>query len=296
MRRVAVGVIVLAAVNVTAAAQQTLPSGDVERVRTLYIAAAYAEALAAIPSGDGEPARTDLQQYRALCLLALGREAEAVSAVERLVSDHPTFLPPTSETSPRMLSILTSARSRLVPELAKRAYIDAKAGYAKQDRAAAAAGFQRTLELIDSLPETEKTPLNDLRLLASEFLDLSATAGRPSAPSGTEGDDPKPAATPVAPAGPYLPPVAIRESLPPWNPPDTAARRTEYEGLLRVQIGPDGRVASATMVKRTHPSYDVAAVRAAKSWTYQPATRAGEPVASQKDIEVKLLPSTTGGR
>src|SRR5215213_1286768 len=105
MRCFAIALGVLACVSGPAAAQQILPVTDVEHVRTLYVAAAYAEALAAIPSPDSEPARTDLEQYRALCLLALGRDAEAVSAVERLVRDHPTFLPPASETTPRMLSI-----------------------------------------------------------------------------------------------------------------------------------------------------------------------------------------------
>jgi len=289
MRGVAFGLIVVAAFSVPAIAQQIPPVSDIERVRTLYVAAAYAEALAAIPPPDGEPARTDLEQYRALCLLALGREAEAVSAVERLVRDHPTFLPPASETTPRMLSIFATARSKTVPDIAKSAYVDAKAAYDKGDKGEANNGFKQTLALIDSLPESEKAALSDLRLLASGFLDLSAIPVRPAAPAATESASPNPA-TPAAPAGAYVGPVAIREELPSWNPPDIAARRTEYEGLLRVQIGADGRVVSVTMVKRTHPNYDVAALRAAKSWIYQPATRGGEPIASQKDIQVKLLP------
>jgi TonB family protein len=290
MRRVGVGLFVLVCVSAPAAAQQIAPVTDIERVRTLYVAAAYAEALAAIPASDGEPARMDLEQYRALCLLALGREPEAVSAIERVVRDHPTYVPPAAETTPRMLSMFASARSKLVPDLAKRAYVDAKAAYDKNDKVAANAGFRRTLDLIDSVPEAEKSSLDDLRLLASGFLDLSTVPARPAAPA-PEPVGTKPAATPAASAdGAYAPPVPIREELPTWNPPDPAARRTEYEGLLRVQIGADGKVVSATMVRRTHPTYDVAALRAAKSWIYQPATRGGEPVASQKDIQVKLLP------
>jgi TonB family protein len=289
MRRVAFTLFVLACISAPGAAQQISPVTDIERVRTLYVAAAYAEALAAIPSAEGEPARTDLEQYRALCLLALGRDVEAVSTIERLVRDQPTFVPPASETTPRMLSIFAAARSKLVPDVAKQAFADAKAAFEKKDVAAANAGFQRTLDLVDSLPDSEKSSLSDLRLLASGFLTL-ATAARPAATSATENAGSKAPATPPAPAGPYAPPVAIREELPTWNPPDTAARRTEYEGLLRVHIGADGKVLSATMVKRTHPNYDVAALRATKSWIYQPATRGGEPIASQKDIQIKLLP------
>jgi TonB family protein len=279
----------------TLAAQQIPPVTDLERVRNLYVAAAYAEALAAIPAPAGET-RTDLEQYRALCLLALGREAEAVAAVERLVRDHPTFVPSASETTPRMLAIFGTARAKLVPDVAKRAYLDAKAAYEKKDAEAAHDGFQRTLDLIDSLPDPEKTTLADLRLLASEFLDLTATA-RPAPPSATPassqpdgGVGTSGSTKPASPAGPYAPPVAIKEELPAWNPPDNAARRTEYVGLLRVQISAAGKVESATMVRRTHPTYDVAALRAAKSWIYQPATRGGEPVAALKDIQVRLLP------
>jgi TonB family protein len=238
-----------------------------------------------------------------LCLLALGRDAEAVSAVERLVKDHPTFVPPAAETTPRMLAIFSNARAKMVPEVAKRAYLDAKASYEKKDLAAAHEGFQKAVDLIDSLPDAEKTSLADLRLLASEFVDLTATA-RPSSPAapasgsastatpengvGTSGSGKS--SPSAAPAGAYAPPVAIKEVLPAWNPPDTASRRTEYVGLLRVQISAEGKVESATMVKRTHPTYDVAALRAAKSWIYQPATRGGEPIAAQKDIQVRLLP------
>jgi protein TonB len=78
--------------------------------------------------------------------------------------------------------------------------------------------------------------------------------------------------------------------MPPWNPPDGTAMRTEYAGLLRIMIGADGLVESATIVKSSHPAYDAAAVRAAQGWTYRPATRNGQPVAAQKDIQVRLLP------
>jgi protein TonB len=85
-------------------------------------------------------------------------------------------------------------------------------------------------------------------------------------------------------------PVAIDERLPPWNPPDSASMRTEYLGLLRVSIGEDGQVVSAEIVKSSHPSYDMVVARAAKDWRYKPATRGGKPVASQKEIQIRLVP------
>jgi TonB family protein len=257
---------------------------DLERVRALYGSAAYEEALAAMPPVSGAPASTDLEQYRALCLLALGREAEAIAAVERLVRDHPTFVPPAGDTSPRLQSMFDGVRSTLVPELARQAYLDSRTAFEAKNGPAARAGFQRTLDLIESLPETGRTALADLRLLAAEFLDLlverTATAP-PAVPDLPVQSPPKEA---------FSPPVALTEAMPPWNPPDGTAMRTEYAGLLRIMIGADGLVESATIVRSSHPVYDAAAVRAARGWTYWPATRNGQPVAAQKDIQVRLLP------
>jgi len=291
-----VGLVWLVALSATAAAQ------SIDRVRELYVAAAYEEALAAMPIVAGEPARTDLEQYRALCLLALGREEEAAAAVERLVRDNPTFLPPPSDTSPRMQSIFTSARSKVLPGMARQAYRDAKAAYEAKDRDVARRGFQRALDLVDSLPDAAKTGLADLHLLAAEFLELSAL--RSSAPAVTAADAPLPARTPAdsntatgselerpdVTGGEYVGPVAVREVMPRWIPPDTAAMRTEYVGAVRVLIGADGRVQSASIIKSSHPAYDIAIVRAATRWTYKPATRGGQPVVAQKDIEVRLVP------
>jgi TonB family protein len=293
MRRIVlIGVMITAGIAASGrlAAQQISPVVDIDRVRNLYVAAAYAEALAAIPVVGAEPARTDLEQYRALCLLALGREPEAIAAVERLVRDHPGFLPAASETTPRMRAIFAVARSKVVPGLARREYAAAKAAYEQKDGPAARAAFQATLDLIDSLADADKSSLADLRLLASEFLELS-TAFRPAetAPAGEDRAAP-PGESEAGGAGAYAPPIPIREGLPPWTPPDAAARRTEYTGLLRVQIAADGKVITAVMVRRTHPAYDVAALRAAKGWLYQPATRAGVPVAAQKDIQLRLVP------
>ena len=264
---------------------------DLDRVRALYVSAAYEEALAAMPAVNGEAVRTDLEQYRALCLLALGREAEASAAVERLVRDHPTFVPVPGETSPRMQSLFVTARAKLIPDLARTQYGEAKTAYEKKDRETALAGFRRTISLIDSLAESDRGSLADLRLVAAGFLELSSER---SARTGPAAAAPVPglktAPSTPEPSGPFVGPVAINEQLPPWSPPDSASRRMEYAGLLRIAIGADGRVESATIVKSSHPVYDMAALRAAKGWTYKPATRGGQPVPTHKDIHVRLVP------
>ena len=265
---------------------------DMERVRALYVAASYEAALAAMPEGMSTTAGTELEQYRALCLLALGREADAKATIERLVKAHPTFVPPADEVSPRMRTLFTSVRNAMIPTIAKQAYAEAKVAYEAKDREAARAGFQRTLDLIDSVPEDSRGTLDDMRLLAVDFRELAAAL--PAAVAETPAPPPAPVPAIPAGAGAFVPAVALKQELPPWNPLDSVARRTEYVGLLQVQIAPDGRVTTARMLKTSHPTYDVAVLREAKRWLYKPATRGGQPVASEREIEIRLRPTAEG--
>lgn len=260
---------------------------DLEKIRTLYIAAAYEDALAAMPAP--ESASTEVEQFRALCLLALGREDDARAAIERLVKGSPLFKPSEDDMSPRMRGMFASVRVALIPDLARAAYVDAKKAFEAKKGPEATAGFTRTIELIDSLPEESRGPLEDIRLLAAEFSDLAAARAPKAepAPPTTPAAEPE---HPPAPAGAIVPAVAIDERLPAWNPPDVATARTEYIGVMRVEIGVDGRVTSATILEPSHPAYDVAALQAAKRWVYRPATRGGKPIPSQKDIRVRLVP------
>lgn len=266
---------------------------DLDQIRALYVAAAYEEALAAMPATAPPGIRLEVEQYRALCLLALGREEAAAAAVERIVREDPTYVPPARDTSPRMQALISAARTRLLPGIVREVYAGGKSALDARDDAAAQAAFTRVLAIIDSLPEGERRGLADLRLLAAEFLDLSA-ARMPVPPAGSTPVPATPAPAASAPPAPvaagHVAPIAIDETLPPWMPPDVAARRTEYTGLLRVRIGEDGRVLSAAVLESSHPAYDQAALRAARRWSYRPATLDGRPVASQKDVQIRLVP------
>jgi hypothetical protein len=260
---------------------------DIDRVRALYVAAAYEDALAAMPPEASAGVGTEIEQYRALCLLALGREDDARATIERLVKAHPAFLPPEGDVSPSMRALFTSVRGGLMPGIAKHVYVDAKAAYESKDGDLARAGFQRTLDLIDSLPEEDRPALADLRLLAAEFHELSSSL-RAAPPVEPAAPAAKPPAEATA-AAPFVRAVPVSQELPPWNP-DPVSRRTEYTGLLRVHIGADGGVTLVTVVEPSHPAYDAAVQRAATSWIYRPATRGGQPVASEHDIEIRLRP------
>lgn len=274
-------------------------------IQSLYASAAYEDALAAMPAA-GAPTAHKIEQYRALCLLALGRQDEAGSAVERLLLQDPLFVSTREDTPPRLQLMYDEARVRIVPEVAKAMYAEAKAAWNRKDAAAAQTVFQRTLDVIASVPDPAALGLADLRELASGFLQLAAggsplTGGSPpGSPSArpAAGASASNAVRTAAPEGPpgarpdvqWLGPVAIRQDMPAWQAPDSGARRSEYRGLIRVSIDPAGQVAEAKVLKPSHPSYDVAVLRATKRWSYQPATRNGLPVPSEKEIEVILRP------
>jgi hypothetical protein len=67
--------------------------------RDLYASARYDEALAVLndlrPTDTGAAAsdRKSIEQYRSLCLLALGRGTEAESAIAAVVTADPSYLP-----------------------------------------------------------------------------------------------------------------------------------------------------------------------------------------------------------
>src|SRR5687767_80440 len=89
--------------------------------RDLYASAAYEDALAVLnrmPETTRTPdeART-LSQYRAFCLLALGRTAEAERAIEILITRDPTYQPPASDMSPRVRTAFIEVRRRVLPSI-----------------------------------------------------------------------------------------------------------------------------------------------------------------------------------
>ena len=106
-----------------------VPSGKdpVGAARELYASARYDEALAVL--NDLKPTdttpitdRRSIEQYRSLCLLALGREAEAEGAIGAVVTADPSYQPSETEASPRARSGLRSKglrrRSKAIPPCA----------------------------------------------------------------------------------------------------------------------------------------------------------------------------------
>src|ERR1041384_7386306 len=89
-------------------------------VRELYASAAYEDALNALsrlpPDRPAEEART-IEQYRAFCLLALGRNGEAERAIEAVVASAPNFRPSESDVAPRVRAAFGDVRRRMLPAI-----------------------------------------------------------------------------------------------------------------------------------------------------------------------------------
>lgn len=293
----------LAAAMTRIAMGQTPARESIGAARDLYTSARYDEALAVLndlrPS-DSSGASSDvksIEQYRSLCLLALGRGSEAETAIAAVVNADPAYLPGDSEASPRVRSAFSEVRKRLLPDIATKRYADAKSTFDRKDYAAATTQFKQVLALIDDPDMGGK--LADLRTLASGFLDLSVAATPAPEP-------PKPAAAasapvPPAPAEPdpnriytlndseVVPPVVVRQEVPRLT---TAMKpQARSRGVVEIVIDEQGRVSAITVREPVQPMYDAELVSKAREWRYQPATMNGKPVKYRKMIQLNIAPS-----
>jgi len=280
----------------TAAAQDSLASA-----RELYASAAYEDALAVLnrlPQSNQplDEARA-VDQYRVLCLMALGRTAEAEHAIEAVIAGDPAFRP-AADVSPRVRATFSDVRRRVLPVIIQQTYSSGKAAFDRKDFAAAASAFTQMLVMMTD-PDVEaaagKPPLSDLRTLAAGFRDLAATAAPPPPPPPPPPPaDPVPVAPP-APAVPrvymasdldVVPPIPLQQQLPAFPGQLTVAR----QGLIDVLIDETGVVQTATMTQSVSRQYDGLAVAAARNWRYRPATLNGMPVKYRKAVQVSVKP------
>src|SRR5258705_1000028 len=122
--------------------------------RDLYASARYDEALAVL--NDLHPAdttttvsdRKSIEQYRSLCLLALGRGTEAESAIAAVVTADPAYQPGEVEASPRVRAAFSDVRKRLLPDIASGRYAEAKGVFDRKDYSAAAPPFPQVGPLL----------------------------------------------------------------------------------------------------------------------------------------------------
>jgi len=306
---------------VARAADETLASA-----RELYASAAYEDALSLLnrlritATSDDQ---LSIDQYRAFCLLALGRTQEAVQAIEAVVTARPTYQPSDSEVSPRIRSAFTDVRRRLLPGLIESRYATAKAAFDRKEFSTAATGFRQVLDALSD-PDVSlaagKPPLSDIKTLSAGFFDLStaaaavvAAAAPPPPPPPVAVPPPAPiptvTAAPVAAApapAPIVPrvynsedqgvvaPVPVRQTLPEYQKPSIAIAAASKlmappnKGMLEILIDERGTVETAIMRISIQPAYDAQILEATKSWKYKPATKDGAPVKYRKYITINI--------
>ena len=306
-RRAYAGAALVAAIAVWPAV--ILAEDSLSAARDLYAAAAYEDALAALDRLRAGGVRVDegraVDQYRAFCLLALGKSSEAAQAIEAVVSADPSYHPADSDVSPRVRAAFSDVRRRLLPDLAQQKYQQAKASFDRKDYRVAAESFGQLLDLFadpDLASAAAKPPLTDLRMLALGFRDLSAQALAAQAPPPAPA--PPPQALPVAVAPPppvpaaqaprvyassdpnVLPPAAIRQELPPYSGTVFKA----MQGIVEVVVDENGGVVSAAIRSPMNNVYDRQVLAAAATWRYKPALLDGVPVKYRKFIQIALQP------
>jgi hypothetical protein len=270
-------------------------TGPLVSARELYASARYDEALAVLDSlKASEPEqRKSIEQYRSLCLLALGRATEAETAIAAVVTADPLYQP--TEASPRVRSAFTDVRQRLLPTIAGNRYATAKAIYDRKDYAAAEQAFREVLALLDD-PDMGGR-LGDVRVLASGFLELTARLAAP--PPEPPKPEPAPSAPAPAPAADPLPnkvfvaedagvraPIPVKQEMP--RVPAAIVTQARDRGLLEIVIDEQGRVIGVTLRVSVHPQYDVHLINAARDWKYMPATFNGRPVKFRKMIQIAV--------
>lgn len=270
----------------------TAAGATLDRVRALYASASYDAALQELDQLDAPASGTaDAQQLRLLLLLALGRSADAGRVAEALVTASPTLVPSTEEFPPRYVSLITETRHRLLPQIIVQTFAEARAAYDAPSHGDAAARFKQVLALANDPAVADVAAAKDVRTLATGFLDLlrATDVPAPAGPSASATRRTAASAAPTSVAPPVTEPsVAIRQVLPTLPVSERSHLAHDVRGSIALVIGTDGRVKRATIQRTIHPVYDMMLLAASRDWLYKPAQLNGQPVESERILEVEL--------
>lgn len=300
--------IVLAVVLLAAQDRPTDPAADLAAARALYASAAYEDALDRLSRiGQAENLLDQVDTYRALCLLALGRTNESERALEQILLRNPRYALDDAGVSPRLVVVFRAVRARVLPTAARNLYAAARADFDEKKFEAAAVQLRELLVLIGPADAADSAlGMADLRVLTEGFLKLAESWVGPAAPPPPAASAP-PAAPPTGP--PSVPqagvgvgqemtrtvysfvdrdvvlPVEISRPVPTWQPPKGTPAGL-YQGLVEVVVNEQGRVETAMIRKSVSPEYDAALLLATDQWRFQAATRNGIPVKYRRSYEV----------
>lgn len=297
------GLIAIVAWSVLAASSPVHAQTSLGKAKELYASANYDEALIMLNALGSTDEKDDaaIAMYRVLCLVAVGRAGEVDIAIERLVSQHPLYRPPSEELSPRVQKAVISARVRLLPTMVQKRYAESKSAYDRGDFVSSSAGFKWVLSALSD-PDISylaaQSPLADIKTLSAGFVDLSekALAPPPLVPAVVN-IAPPPAPVTRAPArdlkrvftaddSDVVAPVTNKQPMPRYPGVLTQAA----SGVLELVVDANGAVESVRLLESVQLNYDPLLVAAAKKWQYQPAQLDGTAVRYMKRIQISLSP------
>lgn len=266
--------------------------------RDLYASAQYDEALGILnrlSNASANEERQSIDLYRSLCLLAVGRRAEADRAIEAIVARNPLYRPD-ADLPPRTRTAFSDVKQRVLPAIVQQRYGDAKSAFERNEFEAAAAAFEGVIAALndpDLSLAAAQPPLSDLRTLAAGFHALSIKSIPPPPP-------PPPVAPPerTVPLPPRIhssddpgirAPVTITQELPRYP---GLVPFAGIKGMVEIVIDEKGTVESAAMVVPVSNGYDKVVLAAVDKWRYQPATLKGVAVKFRKRIQINIAPPT----
>jgi tetratricopeptide (TPR) repeat protein len=258
--------------------------------KDLYTSAAYDEALAALTTYQAPPDHViEADEYRAFCLLALGRNADASKIIEEIVTADPSFLPAENQASPRVREAFRDVRQRVLPAIVRKAYADAKTSFDRKDFETATRQFDRVLTLLKDPAAAGSGDLADVRTLSNGFLDLMKTAATSPRPIANAPSAPPTPRVYSAEDEDVSPPVVVSQILPAWRP--LKQETQTYEVALVLLINETGSVDSFRVEGNLYPSYNTQLREAVRHWKYRPAMKDGVPVKFGKVVRIRLSPS-----
>jgi hypothetical protein len=116
---------------------------------------------------------------------------------------------------------------------------------------------------------------------AAATLPKTEATARPEATAKVESPGSPTAARALVPAS------TVRQHFPAYEPLPGQTFHP-VSGAIHVTIGSDGKVKTAVMEVPIDPRYDARVINAAKSWLFKPATLGGQPIQSEKIVQINI--------
>jgi len=272
--------------------RQTEAGAELAAARALYAAANYEDALDRLGRiGTDDTLVDQVDTYRALCLLALGRSRESERVVEQILQRNPRFTLDEREVSPRLVIVYRAVRARLLPAAARNLYAAARSSFDNRQYDTAVTQLREVLALLegDTSPDSGAA---DLRYLAEGFLRLAESMQTGAVPQ-SELQQRTVSFSKVATSGPVYSvldrevtaPIEISRPVPIMVTP-RGMQPHLYQGLVEVIISETGRVESAVMRRSINADFDLDILAATEQWRFQSAMRNGQPVKYRRSYEI----------